>query len=294
MDALTPQVAARSNLRGIVSMLAAVGSFSLMDAAMKELAGSYSAFQVSFIRGMASLPFVLATALLLGKWHELKPMRWRLHALRGLLTVFMLASFVYSVSILSLADAYSIFMCAPLLITALSWPVLRERVGWPRWFAIGIGLIGVLVILRPSGAGLGTIGGLAALASAAAYAASAMMIRILSRTDTATSTVFWSLGIMTLVTGILSLTQWRPIEAHHWPWILSIAATGTLGQQFITDAFRRATPSVVAPFEYTALIWGLGLDWALWSVLPDSRFYVGASIVTASGLYLIWRERKSV
>lgn len=263
-----------------------------MDAALKQLATAYPAMQVSFIRGACSLPFVLASALLLGKWNELKPVRWRLHIARGVLSVFMLWTFVYSVKILSLADAYSIFLCAPLLITALSWPVLGERVSFARWLAIATGLTGVLLMLRPSGTGLVTLGGLAALCAAAGYAANAMLIRILSRTDSATATVFWSLAMMSVIAGALAWPQWQPLQARHWPWILAIAISGTIGQHLITDAFRRASPSIVAPFEYTALIWGVALDWLLWSVLPDGRMFFGAGVVTLSGLYLIWRERQ--
>lgn len=283
---------ASSSLRGIMSMLAAVGCFALMDAAMKQLATSYSPMQVSFIRGASSLPFVLIVAFAMGKWSDLKPVRWSLHIARGALTVFMLWTFVYAISILSLADVYSIFLCAPLLITALSWPILGERVGVHRWLAIVVGLCGVFLILKPTGQGVITLGGIAAFAGAFAYAVNAMVIRVLKRTDTATATVFWSLAIMTLLAGVLAIPTWQPLQWDHWQWIAVIAVTGTAGQALLTDAFRRATPSVVAPFEYTALLWGVGLDWVLWSTLPNSRMYLGASIVTASGLYVIWREAR--
>ena len=259
---------------------------------MKQLVGAYPPMQVAFIRGAASLPCVLAVTWMLGKWTELKPVRVGLHIARGVLFVFMLWAFVYAVRILSLADAYAIFLCAPLLITALSWPMLGERVSASRWVAIAIGLMGILLILRPSGENLITLGGLAAFGAAVGYAVGAMCIRVLSRTDSASATVFWSLAVMTVIAAFLAWPQWEPLRPEHWPWILAIAIAGTLGQQLITDAFRRASPSVVAPFEYTSLLWGVALDWVLWSVLPDSRMYVGPSIVTLSGLYLIWRERR--
>lgn len=281
-----------ANVRGILSMLCAVGCFSLMDAAMKQLVASYAPMQVAFIRGAASLPCLLAAAWLLGRWGDLRPVRLGMHVARGFLSVFMLWTFVYAVGVLSLADAYSIFLCAPLLITALSQPVLGERVGVSRWCAIAIGLVGVVLMLRPSGTHMVTWGGLAALGAAAAYAVGAMFIRILSRSESAAATVFWPLAVMTLIAGLLAISTWRALEAQHWPWIVAIAITGTLGQQFITDAFRRASPAIVAPFEYTALLWGVGLDWLLWSALPDSRMYLGAGIVVTSGLYIIWRERR--
>lgn len=284
--------AAASNLRGIASMLCAVGCFAFMDAAMKQLVAAYAPMQVAFIRGAASLPCILIAAWLLGQWRELRAVRWSLHIARGVLFVFMLWSFVYALGILSLADAYSIFLCAPLLITALSRPVLGERVSLSRGIVIAIGLLGVVLMLRPSGTHMVTWGGLAAFGAAAAYAIGAMFIRILSRTDTAVATVFWSLAVMTLLAGVLALPAWQPVQSQYWPWIVAVGIAGTLGQQFVTDAFRRAAPAIVAPFEYTSLLWGVALDWVLWSVLPDSRMYVGAGIVVSSGLYLIWRERR--
>ncbi|MET0987975.1 MAG: DMT family transporter, partial [Steroidobacteraceae bacterium] len=267
-------LALSANLSGVLAMLGAVGCFSLMDASMKQLVGAYPPMQVAFIRGAASLPCVLAVTWMLGRWRELRPVRWKLHIARGVLFVFMLWAFVYAVRVLSLADAYAIFLSAPLLITALSWPVLGERVSARRWLAIVSGLIGVLLMLRPSGANLVTLGGLAALGSAAAYAVGAMCIRVLSRTDSGAATVFWSLAVMTVIAAVLAWPQWRPLHLDHWPWILAIAIAGTFGQQLITTAFRRASPAVVAPFEYTSLLWGVALDWLLWSVLPDSRMYV--------------------
>jgi drug/metabolite transporter (DMT)-like permease len=263
-----------------------------MDAAMKQLVTTYPPMQVACIRGLTSLPFILALTWALGRWRELRPVRWDLHVARGLLFVYMLWAFVYSVRILSLADAYSIFLCAPLLITALSQPVLGERVSGARWCAIVVGLLGVVLILRPTGENLVTLGGLAAFSAAACYAVGALLIRMLSRTDSAPATVFWSLAVMTAIAGVLAWPAWEPLRGEHWSWILTIALAGTVGQQLITDAFRRAAPSVVAPFEYTALLWGVAFDWLLWSVLPDSRMFLGAGIVTLSGLYLIWRERR--
>lgn len=273
-------------------MLCAVGCFALMDAAMKQLVSTYSPMQVAFIRGGASLPCILTVTWLFGHWHKLRPVRWSLHLARGVLFVFMLWSFVYAIRILSLADAYSILLGAPLLITALSQPLLGERVSASRWCAVAVGLVGVIAMLRPSGENMVTLGGLAALGAAAAYAVGAIFIRMLSRTDSAAATVLWSLAVMTVIAGLLAIPAWQPLRFEHWPWIAAVGISGGLGQYFITHAFRRASAAIVAPFEYTALLWGVGLDWVLWSVLPDSRMYVGAGIVVSSGLYLIWRERR--
>jgi drug/metabolite transporter (DMT)-like permease len=95
---------------------------------------------------------------------------------------------------------------------------------------------------------------------------------------------------MTVITGIIAVPDWVPLEREHWKLLAALGLFGAIGQSLLTEAFRSAPPSVVAPFEYTALIWGIGIDWVVWSVLPASRVYVGGGIVIASGLYLIWHE----
>lgn len=280
-----------ANLRGIVAMLAAVTTFSVMDVLLKRLTEDYPAMQVTFLRGAAALPFLLTANALFGRWRDLVAKRWRLHVMRGFLSVALLWCFVYAVSQLSLANAYAIFMSAPLLITALSVPMLAERVQWPQWLAVLVGLIGVIIVLKPSGSGLVTIGGLAALASAIGYALNAITIRILTRTDSSAATVFWSLMFLTVISGVAATLNWVPVQWDHWHLILGLGISGAAGQYFITEAFRLAPPPVVAPLEYTALAWGLMFDWLIWATAPGLRMLVGAFIIVASGVYVINRER---
>lgn len=285
-----------TNLRGILCMLAAVATFAVMDLSMKRLAETYPAMQVTFIRGAASLPFILMALPLFGRWRDLIPNRWRLHLLRGVLQVVTLYFFVYAVSRLSLANAYTIFMSAPLLITALSVPFFGERVGWQRWTAVVIGMVGVTFVLRPSDDGVemstvAILGGLAAVTSAVCYALGALLIRVLSPTETSVATMFWALSLTALFAGLLSIADWVPIRGDHWWWIAVIGLSGALGQHFLTEAFRLASPPAIAPLEYTALAWGMLFDWLLWMTVPDSRMLIGAAIIVASGLYIIHRER---
>lgn len=280
-----------TNFRGILSMLAAVTTFSVMDVLLKRLSEDYPAMQVTFLRGAASLPLLLGANAVFGRWRNLIPKRWLLHVLRGFLSVMLLWCFVYAVSQLSLANAYAIFMSAPLLITALSVPMLGERVGWRQWLAILVGLLGVIIVLKPSGSALVTVGGIAALASAAGYALNAITIRILTRTDTSAATVFWSLLFVTVIGGIASSVHWVPVHWDHWYLIVGLGISGAAGQYFITEAFRLAPPPVVAPLEYTALAWGMLFDWLLWATAPGLRMLTGAFVIVASGIYLIQRER---
>lgn len=277
-------------------MLAAVATFSVLDVCMKRLAETYPAMQVTFIRGAASLPFILLVTAWFRRWADLVPNRWGLHLVRGLLQVSTLYFFVYSVNRLSLANTYTIFMSAPLLITALAVPFFGERVGWHRWMAIIVGLIGVIVVVRPGGESVepgsaAILGGLAAIAAAVGYALSVLLIRVLSPSETSAATLFWALSLTAVFAGLLSIAGWVPVQWDHWGWIVMAGLSGALGQHFITEAFRLAAPSVVAPLEYTALAWGMLFDWLLWAMMPSSRMLTGAAIIVASGLYLIHRER---
>ena len=272
-------------------MLIATACFAVMDVCIKRLVESYPAVQVTFLRGVSSLPLLLAAVGAFGQWRDLKPQRWWLHLVRGALGFVVLWLFVFSVKFLSLGDAYAIFMSAPLLITALSVPILGERVGWRRWTAVIVGLIGVMITIKPSGGGWLSIGGLAAFGAALGYAFNGITIRVLKQSDTSAATIVWALTIVTLLSGVASIFSWQPLRWEHWGWITAMGVAGALGQRFITSAFRSAAPSVIAPLEYTALAWAMAFDLALWSVLPTSRMLVGASIIIASGIYVFRRER---
>src|SRR3984957_8502933 len=277
-------------LRAISLMLMAVAAFSAMDALLKYFATRYPSMEVAFLRGLASLPFMALPALVRGQYRELLPGRFWMHLLRGGLMVVMLAGFVYAVRTLSLASAYSIFLAEPLLVTALCGPLLGERVGWRNWVAIGCGLIGVVVILRPSASSFVTLGAVAALIAAIAYALSVVALRAIAHTDSTTRVVMWTVGLMTVITGLIAVPGWVPVESAHVKWLIVLGVCGAIGQLLLTEAFRSAPPAIVAPFEYTALLWGILIDWTVWSVLPASRVYIGGGIVMASGLYLIWHE----
>jgi drug/metabolite transporter (DMT)-like permease len=272
-------------------MLCAVAVFAVMDGLLKLMAQYYPPMQVATLRGITSLPFMLVPLLVMRRLRDLRPRRFGMHLLRGALMMAVLGGFIYAVKVLSLANAYAIFMSAPLLVTALSAPLLGDRTEWQRWLAIGVGLIGVVIVLHPSASSLISLGAAAALFAALGYALNAIALRVLTRTDTTSAVVFWTVGLMSLFAALLALPGWVPLQREHWKWLLGIGACGAIAQHLLTEAFRSAPPSVVAPFEYTALLWGAVIDWTVWHVLPTQRIYVGGSIVIASGLYLLWRER---
>ncbi len=286
--AASPHLHAR---RAVLLMLAAVLVFALMDVGLKTLSAHYPPFQVALLRGASSLPLVLAWALATRGARDLLRVRWPLHLLRGVLGVMMMAAFVYALRTLPLSTAYTIFFVGPLLITALSVPILGERVGPRRWTAIAIGMAGVIVVMRPSGAGFASWAGLAVLVSALGYALSALTVRVLARTDSTQSMVVWLMALISLGAGVLAWPQWVPLRGADLAVIAGIGVAGALGQWAITEAFRLGEASLLAPLEYTALLWGIIFDLSLWGVLPDAWTWVGGAIIIASGLYLLRRER---
>jgi len=282
---------AGEHLRGVISMLVAVAAFCLMDASLKILAPHYPPMQVSALRGLTSLPLVLVWTMIDGGPRQLFRIRWTLHLFRGVLSVVMLAAFIYALQTLPLAEAYSLFFVAPLLITALAMPILGERVGWRRWTAIVVGSLGTVIVLRPTGSGMLSIGGIAVLVAAVGYALSAITVRVLGRTDSTQSMVVWMLVMVSVFSTMLAWPDWKPIAVEHWKPLVVLALTGAIGQYGVTEAFRRAPASLIAPLEYTALVWGIGLDWILCQTLPDAWMLVGAAVIVCCGLYLLRGER---
>jgi drug/metabolite transporter (DMT)-like permease len=272
-------------------MVIAVAVLALMDGCLKTLSPHYPALQIAALRGLSALPIAIVWVMASGGLGQVLRVRFRLHLLRGSLGITMLSLFTFGIRSLPLANAYTIFFIAPLLITALAAPLLHERVGARRWVAIGIGFAGVLIVLRPTGAGMLSTPGLAVLGAAVIYAISAILTRVLGRTDTTQSMVFWLVTIMSVGAGALAIPEWRPVQAPHWLIVAGIAVTGSVGQWAITEAFKNAEASLIAPLEYTALAWGAGLDWIFWHTVPVERTLVGATVIIASGIYVIRRER---
>lgn len=278
-------------LRGVTLMIVAVGVFSVMDAIMKFLAVRYPPLQIACLRGASSVPFVFAAYAAAGRLHLLRPVRWHLHVIRAVLSVLMLWGFLWALARASLADTYAVYMCAPLLVVLCAALLLGEKVNRPVWFAIFGGLVGVFVMLRPGVSGYASLAGLAALGSALAYALVVVMVRVMSSTESTASMVFWYLLMLALGAGALAAPDWVTIEVADWKWIVGVGLAGWAGQHLITDAFRLASASTVAPYEYLALVWGIGFDWLIWQTLPSARILAGAAIVVVAGLYLFSRQR---
>jgi drug/metabolite transporter (DMT)-like permease len=250
--------------------------------------------QLACLRCLSSLALLTCTIALQRTWPQLRGGQPVLHLLRGALGIGMLGGFVFAVHRLTMAQTYSLFMVAPLLMTALSVPLHGEVVTGRRWCAIAAGMGGVLVILHPWSKGFVSFTAAAAAATATVcYSLSALTVRSLSRVNSNVGTIFWNFVLVGLGSGALAIFDWRPVPPAEWPWLGALGIAGALGQYWITDAFRRAPPAVVGPFEYTSLLWAFAIDWIFWSASPSASLLTGAAVVVACGTYVIWDEHRS-
>ena len=291
-QAFSQPAASSTHWRGALSMLGAVFSFTCMDVTMKRLGESYPASQVTLLRGLTALPVLLGVGALVGQLQAFRPRRWPLHVLRGAFSYLTLFCFVWALGRLSLGHCYAIFMSAPLMIVALSGPILHERVSWRGWIAVALGMLGVLWAMQPSAAAFSVAGAFAALAAAFGYALTALLIRVQVRTEAGPATAFWGLFFQSTFSAALLGEGWIAMRLEHAPLVLALGVTGALGQHLITQAFRTAPAQLVAPLEYTALLWGIGFDAVLWNVTPQLHVLLGAGIVVMSGVYVLGRARR--
>ncbi|RYF58983.1 MAG: DMT family transporter, partial [Comamonadaceae bacterium] len=212
------------------------------------------------------------------------------HLLRAALNMTMLVLFVYGLQTLGLAEAYTLSFIAPLLMVLIAVPMLGEPVLPRHWVAIGLGFAGVVIALRPEQGAFLSLGAVAVLVAAVCYALSNMLGRLISRTESSAALVFWTTSGMAVGGSLLAAPNWVPIQPEH-TWVLAgLAISGFLGQMTIAEAFRHGQAAAIAPFEYSALAWALVLDWLFWHAAPDMWTLGGATIIVASGIYLVRGE----
>jgi len=281
----------RDNRRGVVLMLLAVTFFSMGDAGAKWLSADYPVLQVVFLRSIAALlplGFYLWLRAGMGSLRTRHPAK---HLLRSLLGIGFVSCLFYAYAHMPLANVVAIHFAAPLFITALSMPLLGERVGPWRWSAVLVGFIGVLIMVRPRGVDFNLAAWVAVLGTLF-YALAVIVVRRISRTETSAAIVFYNLAMAIAVSGAATVFFWiRPVG---WDWLL-FAFTGFVGglaQICITNAFRLGEVSVVAPLEYLAILLATGFGYLIWGDIPGSWVWLGAAVVVGSGLVILHREAR--
>lgn len=276
--------------KGMLIKAAAIGAFAIMDACLKLLSEHYGAFQVAFFRGVAALPFLIAFIAWNQSWHELKTMSLGFHILRALLAVSMLASIVYAFRELPLADAYSIFYAAPLFVVILSVVLLKESVGKHRWAALIIGLMAVLFMFQPQGVGF-SLAVAACLYATLVYAVLVIILKLMHKTDSTISLSFYFTLFLSVGAGLLSTLDWQPLRVEDIGLIVLLGFSGGLALLLLTEAYRLAPASALAPLEYSSVIWAIAIGWLIWGDFPSQIMLISSAVLVLTGLYILHRER---
>ena len=278
--------------QGIACILFAMFCMSIMDGIAKWLGQGYSAIQVAFFRGLFAMIPVLVIVWQNGGINALQTRHPWGHLFRAASTWLALVCFFAAIQTMPLADAVAIAFAAPLFVTALSVPFLGETVGPRRWMAVIVGFLGVLVMVRP-GAGAFQPEALLVLLAALGYALAMLITRRLTRTETNAAILFYSTTGATLANGLLLPFFWITPTTGDLGLFAGLGLIAGIGSFFMVLAYRHAPAAVVAPFDYTALLWATLIGWLVWRELPDTPVWIGAFVVVASGLYIIHRETGS-
>ncbi len=270
-------------------LLGVAGGLGL-DLCAKQLLVTYSLYQFVFLRSLVGLAIFLLLARQFGGVRSLATQRWKWHLLRTALACGTMFGFFYGLSRMPLVNALTLAFTAPLIVTALSPSFLGEHVGWRRWTAVLIGFSGVLLILRP-GAGLLSMASIAVLIAAFCYACLALTARHLGKTESTFSLSVYVIVGPLLTSGALSIDgAWQVPDALGWLLFVLAGACSVIAWIGIIGGYRRASPSLLAPFEYTALIGGAIAGYLIWDEVPDRWVVAGALIIIASGLFVVYRE----
>lgn len=277
---------------GTITMCAGVAFLCTNDAIAKELTATYSPLQILFLRNIIALPFAMALALWLGGRQAIISHKPLAHFLRGGLWIIAATMFFSSLRKLGLAEATALAFVAPILITALSALVLKEHVGPRRWLAVLIGFCGVLIVVRPGSATFQPAS-LLALGTAFFYALLMLGSRLVDARESVWTMLLYLTGSSAVLLTFIVPFIWVPVRSEDWLLFVGVAIFGTAGITMITQAFRMAPASIIAPLDYSALIWASLLGWVFWGDLPDLATYLGAAIIAGSGLYIVLREARA-
>lgn len=277
-------------LRGIAFVLLASIFLTSADMVSKLLTQQISPLQVSWLRYGTFTLIMLGIVWRRGGLPRLATQRPVLQILRGVGVLASSVLFVMALRSMPLADATATGFVAPLFVTALSIPILRETIGWRRWTATLVGFAGVLIVVRPGGAGF-HIASLLAVGSALAWAFAMIMTRMMSRTESPLTTLTHSaligFGLLSLAVPFL----WTPVTPAIVAMGMFVGLSSTMGHWLIVLAYRHADASLLAPFSYIQLLWATLFGLVVFAVLPDLWTLVGAVIIAGSGLYTAHRER---
>jgi drug/metabolite transporter (DMT)-like permease len=292
-DAAASSRPEQNRLLGIALRIGATTCFAFMAAMIKlGYAHGVSTPELAFYRFAFGLPPLLvwiAASRNFGAWRTERPMAHVSRAAIGLTTMMLAFS---ALAYLPLAEATTIGFAAPLFAVMLSALVLKEPVGRYRWSAVLIGFVGVIVVMRPEGSHLPTIGLALAVLAAFGVGIVTITIRQIGRTEGTQTTVLWFSLLSMLALSTLLPFYGRIHDAGTWSILAALGLFGGGGQLFLTSSLRYAPVSAVVPFDYTQLLWAVLLGWWIFENHPPPTTWLGAAVIIASGLYTVYREHR--
>jgi S-adenosylmethionine uptake transporter len=282
----------KSNLRGALLALVSFAIYATHDVFVKFLGGQYSPVQIIFFSVLFGFPLV--AMMLIGDRNDgnLRPRHpwWTL--LRTVATLITGVSAFYAFSVLPLAQTYAILFAAPLLITLLAIPILGEKVGLRRGLAIVVGLAGVMIVLRPTGAELG-LGHAAAMTAAVFSSLASVIVRKIGQDERSVVLLLYPMIANFAVLGVALPFVYKPMPIEHLGMIGVIAALGFVASLFIISAYKTAEAVIVAPMQYSQMIWAAVFGYLIFKETPDQMTLFGAGVIMASGLYIVLRESRA-
>ncbi len=277
---------------GIVLMIATTFVFAMQDGISRHLAGEYNVLMVVMIRYWFFAAFVITIASRQagGIRAAAKTEQPALQIFRGALLATEICVMIGAFVLLGLVEAHAIFACYPLIVAALSGPILGEQVGWRRWAAIGIGFVGILVILQP-GITVFSIEALVPLCAAIMFALYNLLTRFAARKDKAATSFFWTGTIGALVTTCIGVWFWEAMTPTDWIWMATLCVSGASGHYLLIKTYEVAEASAVQPFAYLQLVFASALGLTVFGEELATNVVIGAGIVVAAGMFTLWRAR---
>jgi drug/metabolite transporter (DMT)-like permease len=279
------------NQRGMALMFVAMIGSATAQGMVRQVSAELHTFETVFLTTLTGLPVLLPWFVR----HGLEPFRttrFGLHLVRTLIAVFGLTAWFHALAITPLASASALSFSAPIFATVLAVLVLGERVGGARWFAVFLGVAGMLVILRPGLIAV-ELGPLLAVTAALSRGVILIIIKVLSRTDSSVTILAYVMVLFVPLSLVQALLVWQWPSPEAWMWLLGIGVIGTASALMMTQAIKEAETSVVMPLFFFQLVWMSVIGFAVFGEIPSVFTWIGGAMIIASGTFIAYRESRA-
>lgn len=283
-----------ANRKGILLMIAAVASFAMQDGFSRHLAGTYNTLMVVMVRYWCFAGFVTILALRRpeGFRAAIRSARLPAHVVRSLLLVAEICIIIYGYTLIGLIESHAVFAICPLLVVALSGPVLGETLSWQRWVAVGVGMVGVLIILQP-GSGVFSWPALLPLISATFFATYSVLTRLTTRDEPTFPAFFWPGVIGAVIMTVIGLPHWQAIGGINLVLLLTYAAISVFSHWLLLKCYQVAEASAVQPFAYLQIVFVSIIGITVYDETLAPSVVIGTALIVAAGIYALWQSNKA-